>query len=118
MLGQFTKEEETNECKTNRDLLTLTVLHPGMQMKLEAKRKKYLKITRGKKEINYDSNEGLLYKYGNWSTDIPLEVSLLIYLKYLDPANRKKEISVVKIGKLAQLLSHVINEREVTLVQD
>ena len=45
---------------------------------------------------------------------IPLDVSLLIYLKYLDLVNWKKEISVVRIGKLAQLLPHVITEQEVT----
>ena len=43
--------------------------------------------------------------YTNMTTD--LDVSLLMYLKYLDPTNHKKEISVVRIGKLAQLLSHV-----------
>ena len=49
---------------------------------------------------------------------LPLDVSLLMYLKCLDTANCKKAISVVSIGKIAQLLSHVITEREVTLVQD
>ena len=60
--------------------------------------------------------------YVNMATDLqkylPLDVSLLMYLKCLDPANCKKAISVARIGKLGQLLSHVITEQEVTLVQD
>ena len=48
--------------------------------------------------------------YTNMTTDLqkslPLDVSLFMYLKYLDPTNHKKEISVVRIGKLVQLLSH------------
>ena len=51
--------------------------------------------------------------YTNMATD--LDVSLLMYLKYLDPTNHKKEISVVRIGKLAQLLSHVITEQEIRI---
>ena len=51
--------------------------------------------------------------YTNMTTD--LDVSLLMYLKYLDPTNHKKEISVVRIGKLAQLLSHVITEQEIRI---
>ena len=43
-----------------------------------------------------------------------LDFSLLIYLKYLDPANCKKEISIVRIGKLAQVLPYVIAEKQVT----
>ena len=35
LLRQFIKKEETNECKTNKDLLTLLVSDAGMQMKLE-----------------------------------------------------------------------------------
>ena len=38
-----------------------------------------------------------------------------MYLHYLDPTNRKKEVSVVRIEKLAQVLPHVITEREVTI---
>ena len=57
--------------------------------------------------------------YINMATDfqksLPIDVSLLMYLKYLDPTNRKKKISVVRIGKLAQLLPHIITEREVVI---
>ena len=57
--------------------------------------------------------------YINMATDfqksLPIDVSLLMYLKYLDPTNRKKKISVVRIGKLAQLLPHIITEREVAI---
>ena len=49
---------------------------------------------------------------------LPLDISLLMYQKCLDPANRKMRIPVVRIGKLAQLLSHAITDREVVLVQD
>ena len=35
LVGQFIKEDETNECKTNKDLLFLNVSDAGMQMKLE-----------------------------------------------------------------------------------
>ena len=49
---------------------------------------------------------------------IPFDVSLLMYLEYLNPASLKKAISVARIGKLAQLLSQVITERDVTLAQD
>ena len=34
-LGQLTKEEEKSEWKTNKDLLTLSVLDAGIQIKLE-----------------------------------------------------------------------------------
>ena len=40
--------------------------------------------------------------YTNMTTDLQKSLQ-----KYLDPTNHKKEISVVRIGKLAQLLSHV-----------
>ena len=57
--------------------------------------------------------------YINMATDfqksLPIDLSLLMYLKYLDPTNRKKKISVVRIGKLAQLLPHIITEREVAI---
>ena len=33
-----------------------------------------------------------------------------MYLHYLDPTNRKKEVSVVRIEKLAQVLPHVITD--------
>ena len=49
---------------------------------------------------------------------VPFDVSLLMYLKYLDPLSRKKAISVARIGKLARLLSQVITEQDVTLAQD
>ena len=49
---------------------------------------------------------------------LPLDVSLLMYLECLDPARHKKAISVARISKLAQLLSQVITEQEVTLAQD
>ena len=49
---------------------------------------------------------------------IPFDVSLLMYLEYLDPASLKKAISVARIGKLAQLLSQVITEQDGTLAQD
>ena len=52
--------------------------------------------------------------YVNMSTDLrksfPLDVSLLIYLKCLDPANCKKTISVARIGNVGQLLSRVKTE--------
>ena len=35
LVGRFIKEDEVNECKTNKDLLTLNVSDAGMQMKLE-----------------------------------------------------------------------------------
>ena len=35
LLRQFIKKEETNECKTNKDLSTLLVSDTGMKMKLE-----------------------------------------------------------------------------------
>ena len=35
LVGRFIKEDEINECKTNKDLLTLNVSNAGMQMKLE-----------------------------------------------------------------------------------
>ena len=54
----------------------------------------------------------------NLQKSLPLYVSLLMYLTCVEPANRKKEISVVRIGKLAQLLPHVITERKVTLLHD
>ena len=38
-----------------------------------------------------------------------------MYLDYLDPTNHQKEVSVVRIGKLAQVLTHVITEGEVTI---
>ena len=53
----------------------------------------------------------------NLQKSLPLYVSLLMYLTCVEPAIRKKEISVVRIGNLAQLLPHVITERKVT-VQD
>ena len=76
---------------------------------MEAKQKKILK--------NYEREKGnkLWQQWGrgshtNMTTDLqkslPLDVSLFMYLKYLDPTNDKKEISVVRIGKLVQLLSH------------
>lgn len=34
LVGQFIKEDEINECKTNKDLQTLNVSDVGMQMKL------------------------------------------------------------------------------------
>ena len=35
LVGQFIKEDEINECKTNKDLLFLNVSDAGTQMKLE-----------------------------------------------------------------------------------
>ena len=78
---------------------------PGVQKLPEGKRKYIMTAMR-------DS-------YINMATDLQkslsLGVSLLMYLKYLDHTNHKKEISVVRIGKLAQFLPHVITEREVTI---
>ena len=54
----------------------------------------------------------------NLQKSLLLDASLLMYLKCLDPANRKKTISVARISKLGLLLPHVITGREVTLVQD
>ena len=52
--------------------------------------------------------------YVNMAADLqkslPLDVSPLMYLKCLYPANCKKTISVARIGKLGQLLSLVITE--------
>ena len=60
--------------------------------------------------------------YVNMATDLqkslPLDASLLMYMKCLDPENRKKTISVARICKLGQLLPHAITEGEVTLLQD
>ena len=84
---------------------------------MEPKTKELLeKLLEGKrKETMRDS-------YVNMATDLqkphPLDGSLLMYLKCQDPANCKKAISVARIRKLGQLLSHVITEQEVTLVQD
>ena len=44
---------------------------------MEVKWKNSEKTTRGKNEVSYDSNEGLLYKYGNYlQKSLPLDVSL------------------------------------------
>ena len=50
-------------------------------------------------------------------TQLEVESPTLMYLKCLDPVICKKGIPVAKIGKLRKILSHVITEREVTLVQ-
>ena len=52
----------------------------------------------------------------NLQKSLPLDVSLLMRLKC--PENHKKVILVARIDKLGQLLSDVITERKVTLVQD
>ena len=82
---QFTKEEETNECKTNTDLLTLSVSDAGMQMKPEninygSKTKKILKtLPEGKKK---QIMAAIRDCYMNTATDfqksLPLDVSLLM----------------------------------------
>ena len=121
LVGRFIKEEGTNKCKSNKDLLTLNVLDVDLQVKLEninygCKTKKLCKKLpeRKRKEVkdSYINMAIDLQKY------LPLDISLLMYQKCLDPANRKMRIPVVRIGKLAQLLSHAITDREVVLVQD
>lgn len=49
---------------------------------------------------------------------LPLDVFFLMYLKGLDPPNYWKEILVIRIQKLAQLLLDVITEREITSMYD
>ena len=125
LVGRFIKEDEINECKTNKDLLTLNVSDAGTQMKLEnihygTKTKKLLKkLLEGKRK---ETMAAMRDSYVNMETDLqkslPLDASLLMHLKCPDPANCKKAISIVRIGKVGQLLSHVITEREVTSVQD
>ena len=121
LVGRFIKQEGTNKCKSNKDLLTLNILDAGLQVKLEninygCKTKKLCKKLpeRKRKEVkdSYINMAIDLQKY------LPLDISLLMYQKCLDPANRKMRIPVVRIGKLAQLLSHAITDREVVLVQD
>ena len=121
LVGRFIKQEGTNKCKSNKDLLTLNILAAGLQVKLEninygCKTKKLCKKLpeRKRKEVkdSYINMAIDLQKY------LPLDISLLMYQKCLDPANRKMRIPVVRIGKLAQLLSHAITDREVVLVQD
>ena len=125
LVGRFIKEDDINECKPNKDLLTLNVSDAGTQIRLEnndygTKTKKLLKkLPDGKRKETMTARRDSSV---NMATDLrkslPLDVLLLMYLKCLDPANCKKAISVARIGKLGQLLSHVITEREVTLVQD
>ena len=73
IVGRCIKEDQINECKTSKDPLTLNVSDAGTQMKLKnidygTKTKKLNK--RGKEERNCDTNERLLGKYGNKSTEI------------------------------------------------
>ena len=125
LVETFIKEEEINEYKTNKDLLTLNVSDAGMQMKFQnidygTKTKKLLKKLPN--EQRKETVTVLRDCYINMAADlqkyIPFDVSFLRYLEYLDPASHKKAMSVARIGKLAQLLSQVITEQDVTLAQD
>ena len=51
--------------------------------------------------------ESFVNKATDLRKSLPLDASLLMHLKCLDPANRKKTKSVARIGKLEQLLPHV-----------
>ena len=83
---------------------------------MEPKPKNYLKNTRGKEERNYESNKGLLCKYGNRSTEIssfrcfPLDVPEMSG----SCKSQKDNIS----SKDRQIGTVVLTERVVTLVQD
>ena len=48
---------------------------------------------------------------------LPLKVPLLVYLRCLDPTRRKENISITQIEKLAEMLPHVVQEREVSLIK-
>ena len=121
MVERFIKEEEINEYKTNKGLLTLNASDADVLMKFQnidyGTKTKKLPNEKRKETVTllgdcYINMAADLQKY------VPFDVSLLICLKYLDPLSHKKAISVARIGKLARLLSQVITEQDVTLAQD
>ena len=121
-MKRFIKENVVEKCERSKDLLNLNINDADNQLPLKkidfgSKALKHLtKISNEKKRLecleimkkSYISMTNFVKK------KLPLKVPLLVYLRCLDPARRKE----TQIEKLAEMLPHVVQEREVSLVNE